>query len=350
MKIVAILRNRRMYEILKPFLAGFDVKHYTNVDDFLKDITKAFQYEYKDKYDNANTYPFKTADFSGSFLREDLALIVNAGISIGSDILSFKNIKLIQQFGIGFENIDIKEASLKGISVFNVPTKGTANATSCAELAIFYALALARDYNGCINSISHGIANEPTGISLAGKKFGIIGLGGIGLEVVRILKPFNVIIYAIKNSKPDKDYAKELGVAFIGTFNGDFRNILQQLDFIIFAAPLNEQTENMLNEETILLLKDGCFVINVGRAGVINKKAFINGLKSGKIKGAGLDVLWDEPAHISDEIFHFNVIATPHIGGATAGSIRDISRICIENIKGWIDKKDFSNCINKELL
>ncbi|MCL5673186.1 MAG: NAD(P)-binding domain-containing protein [Deltaproteobacteria bacterium] len=326
MKIIAILRNQRMFNILKGYadLNNFDIVHYINVEDFL------------------NNYSL--------YINDDVYMVVNAGIEIGHNVLSLKNIKAIQQFGIGVENVDLEEAANNKIPVFNVPTKGTANATSVAELSMFYALALARDYNGCINSINHGIANEPMGISLAGKKFGIIGMGGIGLELIRLLKPFNTVIYGIKHTKPEKDYAKKLGIEFTGTFADDFKIILPKLDFIVLALPLNETTQNILNGETINLLKNGSYVINVGRAGLIEKYALIQALKSGKIKGAGLDVLWEEPAHIRDEIFHFNVIATPHIGGATESSINDIAGIGMENIKNYIDNKSLKNCVNSEAL
>ncbi len=330
-----------MFGILKPYLSGHNVVHYTGRDDFLNDIKKA------------NDFNYAKGDAGSkrlSFLNKDFALIVNAGISIGEDILSFGSIKLIQQFGIGYENVDMGCASKRGVPVFNAPTAGTYNAVSVAELSLFFILALARDYNGCINSINHGVANEPMGHSISGKKFGIVGLGGIGLEVIKILKAVGAEIYGLKHSKPRANYAKNLGIKFAGTVNDDFKSILPLVDYIILAVPLAENTENMINDETIGLMKHGSFIINVGRAGLIDKSALIKGLKSGKIKGAGLDVFWEEPVHISDEIFHFNVIATPHIGGATYESIADISRICAKNINDWINRGDLTNCVNKYLI
>lgn len=328
MNIAVILRSKEMFAILKPFLDGHNVVHYTDKEDFLNDI--------KDK--------------TSSFLADDLILIVNAGIPIGEDILSFKNIKLIQQFGIGYENVDIDYASKKGIFVFNVPTVGTYNAVSVAELSLFFILALARDYNGCINSISHGIANQPMGHSISGKKFGIIGLGGIGQEIIKMLKPFKPEIYGLKHNKPEDGYTEKLGIKFAGTVDNDFKKILSFVDCIILAVPLEKNTENLINDEAVSLMKSGVFIINVGRAGLIDKGALIKGLKSGRIAGAGLDVFWEEPVHISDEVFHFNVIATPHIGGATYESIADISHICAENITGWLSGGDLTNCVNKDLI
>lgn len=328
MNIAVILRSREMFGILKPFLLGHNVIHYTNKDDFLNDKN----------------------DKRSSFLRDDLILIVNAGISIDKDILSFGNIKLIQQFGIGYENVDIDYASKRGLLVFNAPTVGTYNAVSVAELSLFFILALARDYNGCINSINHGIANEPMGHSISGKKFGIVGLGGIGLDIIKMLKAFGAEIYGLKHGKPENDYAKNLGIKFVGTVDDDFKSILPLVDYLVLAIPLAKNTENIINDETIGLAKNGSFIINVGRAGLIDKNSLINGLKSGKIKGAGLDVFWEEPVYISDEIFHFNVIATPHIGGATYESIADISRICAKNINDWVNSGDLTNCVNKALI
>lgn len=339
MNIVAILRSREMFAILKPFLGAHNAAHYTNGDDFLNDIKKA-----------NDAGGFNKAGERLTNLSDDIALIVNAGIPIEKDFLSFKNIKLIQQFGIGYENVDIDYASKRGLPVFNVPTSGTYNAVSVAELSLFFILALARDYNGCVNSINHGVANEPMGHSISGKKFGIVGLGGIGLEIVGMLKAFNAEIYGLKQGKPKDGYANDLGIKFAGTVDEDFKSILPLVDYLIFAVPLAKNTENLLNDETVGLMKNGSFIINVGRAGLIDKKSLIKGLKSGKIKGAGLDVFWEEPVHISDEIFHFNVIATPHIGGATHESIADISRICAKNIDDWIDSRALTNCVNKDLI
>ena len=331
MNIAVILRSREMFGILKPFLGGHNVAHYTSKEDFLEDIKAA-----------AQNRPY--------FLSEDSVLIVNAGIPVGEDILSSGNIKLVQQFGIGYENVDLDYASKKGILVFNVPTLGTYNAVSVAELSLFFVLALARDYNGCVNSISHGIANQPMGNSISGKKFAIAGLGGIGREIIKMLKPFNSEIYGLKHSKPEDGYADRLGIKFAGTVDVDFKKILPLADYIILAVPLEKNTEDLINDETVGLMKSGACVVNVGRAGLINKDSLIKGLKSGKIKGAGLDVFWEEPVHVSDEIFHFNVIATPHIGGATYESITDISRICAQNINGWINNGDLTNCVNKNLI
>ena len=326
-----------MFAILKPFLEGHNITHYTSKEDFLTEIKKARE----DSID-------KGGQCSQSFLSENIALIVNAGINIGEDILSFDNIKLVQQFGIGYENVDVDYASKKNILIFNVPTVGTYNAVSVAELSLFFILALARDYNGCVNSISHGIANQPMGHSISGKKFAIVGLGGIGQELIKVLKPFNPEIYGLKHNKPEKDYAEKLGIKFAGTVDDDFKRVLPLVDYVILAVPLEKNTENLIDCSTIDLMKSGSCVINVGRAGLIKKESLVKGLKTGKIKGAGLDVFWKEPVHISDEIFHFNVIATPHIGGATYESIADISRMCAQNINRWIDKGDLTNCVNKK--
>ncbi len=333
MNIVTILRSRDMLDILKPFLSGYNLAHYTSKDDFLRDVKRA---------GTSSDELFSSVD-----LTEDLILIVNAGIEIDSDVLSLRNVKLIQQFGIGYENVDMGYASQAGVPVFNVPTVGTYNAVSVAELSIFFVLALARDYNGCVNSINHGVANEPMGYSISSKKFGVVGLGGVGLEIIRMLKIFNTEIYGLKRTKPEGDYTKDLNIKFVGTVDDDFKYILPLIDYLILAVPLDKNTKNLFNDEAVSLAKNGLSVINVGRAGLIDKDSLIRGLKSGKIKGAGLDVFWKEPVHISDEIFHFNVIATPHIGGATHKSITDIARICAKNINNWIDDGDLTNCVNK---
>ena len=346
MNVAAILRSREMFAILKPFLAGHNVAHYTDKEDFLSDYENACG-NVREK-SGPGTGPYESA--AVGFQPGGLALIVNAGIAADEKILSLPGLRLVQQFGIGYENVDMDFASKKGIPVFNVPTAGTFNAVSVAELTLFFILALARDYNGCVNSISHGIANQPMGSSITGKKFGIVGLGGIGREIIKMLAPFKPEIYGLKHNRPENGYAEKIGIKFAGTVDDDLKHVLPLADYLILAVPLEKNTENLIGGEAIGLMKPGAFIINVGRAGLIDKNAFINGLKSGKIKGAGLDVFWEEPVHISDEIFHFNVIATPHIGGATYESIADISRACAENINGWLNGGDLTNCVNKDSI
>ena len=330
-----------MFGILKPFLSGHKAAHYAGMEYFLNDVKKISREAGVD--DRQIAPPPKYSD-------DDMFLIVNAGFPVNSDILSLPNIKLIQQFGIGYENVDINYASKKGIPVFNVPTAGTYNAVSVAELTLFFMLGLARDYNGCVNSINHGIANQPMGHSISEKKIAVVGLGGIGLEIIKMLKPFRPEIYGLKRNKPPAGYAESIGIKFAGTVDEDLKYVLPLSDYIILAVPLEKNTENLIDGEAVELMKRGVFIINVGRAGLLDKNALISGLKTGKIKGAGIDVFWEEPARISDEIFHFNVIATPHIGGATYESIADISRICAENINGWLSNGDLTNCVNKDLI
>lgn len=333
MKIVAILRSREMFGVLKTFLSGHDASHFRSKEEFLRDHGKQAA---KSAVNNPAAEPF--------------ALIVNAGIAVDEEILSVAGLKMIQQFGIGYENVDIRYASKKGIPVFNVPTAGTYNAVSVGELTLFFILALARNYNGCIDSINHGIANQPMGNSITGKKFGIVGLGGIGAEIIKMLKPFNPEIYGLKHSRPENDFAQKLGLKFAGTVDNDFEYILPLVDYLVLAVPLEKNTENLFNEKSLEIIKPGAFIINVGRAGLISRPALISGLKAGVIKGAGLDVFWEEPVHISDDIFHFNVIATPHIGGATYESIADISRICASNINAMFDGGVLLNCVNMEFM
>lgn len=325
MKIIAILRNREMFEILKKNINGFETFYFSDMDTFLKNI--------------------------GSLEKNsEFALIVNAGMNIPREVFSLANIILIQQFGVGYENIDIDFVSKKNIPVFIVPTESTANALSCAELALFFSLALSRNYNGCINSINHGAANQPMGNIISGKKFGVIGLGGVGREIIRLLKPFGVKIYGIKKTNPPKNFSDDLGIEFIGAGRDNFIKILPEMDYLVFALPLNKETSCMMNYETISICKNGVYIINVGRAGVIEKGALISGLKTGRVSGAGLDVFWEEPIRIDNEIFHFNIIATPHIGGATFESIDDIAKGCVFNIKRFIENGSLDNCVNKESL
>ncbi len=253
----------------------------------------------------------KEKDRLSEEIRDADAIIVRSSTKLTKDILNnAQKLKVIARAGVGVDNIDLEEATKKGIIVVNAPD---ASSVAVAELTIGLMLALARNIIYANNSLKEKKWEKKKlkGIELRGKTLGIIGLGRIGSQVAKRAKAFdmNVIAY---DPFVTEEYAKRLGVKLV-----DFETLLKESDFITIHVPLTEKTRNMITKREIEKMKDGVFIINCARGGIINEKDLYEALKSGKIAGAALDVFENEPPFDSPLLELDNVIVTPHIGGNT---------------------------------
>jgi len=108
---------------------------------------------------------------------------------------------------------------------------------------------------------------------------------------------------------------------------------LRKSDFVVLCLPVTAESNNLMNSETFASMRSGAFLINLSRGGLVDPDALLNALASGQIAGAGLDVFWEEPPDPNHSIFHYNVLATPHIAGSTDVSMRGIVKVVAENIR-----------------
>lgn len=240
------------------------------------------------------------------------------------------SLRLIQQCGAGIELVDIAAARERGICVANVPSDISGNADSVAEIAIYLMIGLSRNVEMMQQSLEKQIMGGPMGIALKGRTVGIVGLGGIGRALVHRLKPFGVKLLGIKQTHPDQA-REELGMDWVGGTK-DLDILLKQSDYVVLCLPLNPSSQGLINRDTLSMMKENAFLINVARGGLVDYTALKSALKEKKIAGAGLDVFWEEPPDHADEIFQYNVMATPHIGGATDLSMQGIAESVAENI------------------
>ncbi len=258
---------------------------------------------------------------------------------------SADRLKLIQQCGSGLETVDIEAAGKRNIRVCNVPTDISGNADSVAELGIYMMIGLSRNIPAMAENMANGKMGEPQGVSLQGKTAGIIGLGGIGKALIRRLKTFDMRILGIKRNN-SQSAKKELDLEWVGTPD-EIGRLLKESDYVILSLPLTAESRNIIDRETISYMKEGAFIINLSRGGVLNKEALENSLAAGKIAGAGLDVFWEEPPDPGDRIFAYNVMSTPHIGGSTDVSMNGIVKVVSENIRR-LEKNQIPLYSNKE--
>jgi len=240
-------------------------------------------------------------------------------------------LRLIQQCGAGLEGVDIEAARDMNVWVANVPTGISGNADSVADIGIYLMIGLSRDARAMSRSLRERRMGIPMGRALKGKTAGLVGLGGIGRALVRRLKAFDMRIIGIRRHDPRRA-ANELGLDWAGGPH-QLKELLGQSDFVILCLPLVDESRNLMNRDAFAAMKKDAFLVNLSRGGLVDRDALEEALATGKIAGAGLDVFWEEPPDPDDPVFRYNVIATPHIGGATDVSITGIMKVVAENIR-----------------
>ena len=240
-------------------------------------------------------------------------------------------LRLIQQCGAGLEGVDIRAANDMGIWVANVPTEISGNADSVAELGIYMMIGLSRNLKGMALSLANRKMGEPQGMALKGRRVGIVGLGGIGRSLARRLTPFDVHMIGIKRYEP-KAALKDLGLEWAGGPD-KLPELLAGSDYVVLCLPHTPETNHLIDRRAFSSMKQGAFLINLSRGGLVDHDALEEALASGRIAGAGLDVFWEEPPDPKDPIFTYNVLATPHIAGSTDSSMEGIAKVVAENIR-----------------
>ncbi|MEF3192148.1 MAG: phosphoglycerate dehydrogenase [Campylobacterales bacterium] len=237
-------------------------------------------------------------------------------------------LKAIVRAGVGVDNVDIQECSRRGIIVMNVPT---ANTIAAVELTMAHMLSCMRAFpyaHGQLKNDRIWKRENWYGRELFGKKLGIIGFGNIGSRVGVRAKAFGMEVIAYDPYIPPHK-ATDLGVAY----TTDFEDILG-CDIITIHTPKTKETINMITAKEIARMKDGVVLINCARGGLYNEDDLYEGLKSGKIAFAGIDVFNKEPATDNKLLDLPNVTVTPHLG---ANTIESQEKIAIEAAQQALD-------------
>lgn len=252
-----------------------------------------------------------------------------------------RNLKIISRFGTGYENIDIRAAGKLGIAVANTPG---VNATAVAELTLGLMIAVARKIPQLDKKARQGEWERFIGIGLSNKTLGIIGLGSIGREVAIRAKGFNMNIMAFD------PYIDEKFVQCHNIRVSSLEEIFEKADVITLHLPATEQTEKMINRETIRKMKRNAILINTARGKLIDEKALYDALINKEIAGAGLDVFEQEPPKNSPLLKLNNVVITPHIGGHTQEACELMAKTAIENVVSYLKNNQCSFIVNKRYL
>lgn len=252
----------------------------------------------------------------GDALREALAefdgAICRSGVTITAAALEGnKRLKAIVRAGVGVDNIDREAATRLGIVVMNTPA---GNTISTAEHAFCLMLALSRSVAPAYQSLVNGKWDRKSfmGTQLAEKTVGIVGLGRIGQEFAKRAIAFQMRVIGYDPFLTDEQ-ARKLGIEKVATV----KEMLPRIDYMTVHTPLTPETKDLINLDSLALLKPGVRLINAARGGIYNEAALVEGLKSKKIGGVALDVYEEEPCTSSPLFGMPNVLCTPHLGAST---------------------------------
>lgn len=227
---------------------------------------------------------------------------------------SARNLKVISNMAVGFNNIDVEAAKELGITVTNTPDVLT---ETTADLAFALLLATARRITEAERELRDGkwkswAPMQLTGMDVYGATLGIIGMGRIGEAAARRAQGFNMNVCYYNRSR--KLEAEEK----FGFHYAKLDHLLAQSDYVLIFAPLTEETRNMITKRELGLMKETAILLNVARGGIVNEQDLYEALKNGDIWGAGLDVFETEPVPLDNPMLTLpNVTALPHIGSAS---------------------------------
>ena len=261
------------------------------------------------------------------------ALIVRSRTKVTAAVLAAgaPRLKVVGRAGIGVDNIDLAAAKSAGVTVVNSPLATT---VTVAELALGMMLAMAREIPRADASIKGGkwLKKEFEGTELFGKTLGVIGFGRIGSTMAKRAAAFDMEVLAYDRLKDANETRLNGGNPV------ELDELLAKADFISLHLPLTPDTKNMLNAETFAKMKDGVYLVNASRGGIVDEDALLEALNSGKVAGAALDVFAAEPPGVSPLISHPKVVCTPHVGAQTveaqARAGYDIATEIVAALKG----------------
>ena len=253
-------------------------------------------------------------------------------------INNMPNLKYIGVLATGYDVVDIDAAKERGVVVTNIPSYGT---TAVAQMTFALILELTNhvgEHNRAVHdgqwerSQDWSFTKHPL-MELAGKTIGIIGYGRIGQNVGEIAQAFGMKVLA--NAKTPREELENEMVKF-----ADLDSLLRDSDIISLHCPLTEDTEEMINKDSISLMKDSALLINTSRGGLINEEDLARALNEGDIPGAALDVVSVEPISSDNPLLKAkNTIITPHISWAPRESRLRLMNIAVENLKSFMDGK-----------
>jgi len=268
------------------------------------------------------------------------ALVVRSAVQVDEALLEHApKLRVIGRAGVGVDNIDTAAATRHGVVVMNTPG---ANAVAVAELTLGLMIAMCRKVPAANSSMHAGKWDKKSlqGTELRGKTLGIVGLGRIGLEVARRARAFGMTLLGYDPFVAPV-IARENGVTLVPV-----DDIFKESDFLTLHVGLTSQTEGMINKQSIAIMKPGIRIINCARGELIVEEALAEGVSSGKVGGAALDVFHKEPLKDSPFFALDNILLSPHIGGSTDEAQEAIGIQLAHQVRDYLKLGVVQNAVN----
>lgn len=250
-----------------------------------------------------------------------------------------KKLRIIANYGAGYDSVDVNAAAACGVPVTNIPQ---ATADTTAELAIGLMLSVSRRIGEMNLRLRHeepeslfGMGREMGG-NLYGKTLGIIGLGRIGSNVARVARALGMHVIGMNRHAVDPAVAEPVSL----------HELLTRADVVSLHCPLTTETRGLISREAISRMKPGAILINTARGAIVDYDALAEAVSAGRLAGAGIDVYPDEP-HIPACLLHQpRIVLTPHVGANTAETRRMMARTCSQQILDVLNGKRPENIVN----
>lgn len=259
-------------------------------------------------------------------MQDAAALIVRIASCDANVIEHSPNLKVIGRTGVGYDSVDIKKATERGIPVVITPG---ANNRSVAEHAVAMMFALSKNLVEAQLEMCAGnweIRGARKAFELEGKTVGVLGFGAIGRETAKICKACGMNIAAY-----DPFISREKIEQSGAVYYKDYRGLLKDSDVVTLHVPLTEETRNLIGEEQLAIMKKTALLINCSRGGIVNETALVAALKNGVIAGAGTDVFCNEPPSVDDPLLNCpNLIVSPHTAAQTREAVIKMAAMCVE--------------------
>lgn len=250
---------------------------------------------------------------------------------VGSVLLrGCPSLRVVSKYGVGLDNVDLAACRRKGVAVLCTPG---VNRLAVAEIALGLMLGMLRDIPGACARLKSGLWTKPSGRQLSGMTVGVIGLGRIGQEVVRLLQPFNCRI--LGNDIVDRSaFCRRYGVQ-----HATKDRIFRDCDIITMHVPLTRLTQGLIGRRTLARMKPDALVVNTARGGIVDQAALKAALHQKRIAGAALDVFAVEPETDREFLSLPNLVCTPHRAGSTRDSVLAMGRAAISNLRDFLSGK-----------
>lgn len=285
------------------------------------------------------------SDFAEKFEKYDAILCLLTDM-IDHELLSHaKNVRIIANYAVGYDNIDVKAATKLGIAVTNTPgvlTDATAELTWALLLAVTRRIPESDAFTRAGKFEGWGPLLL-LGAPIAGQTLGIIGTGRIGSKVAQIARGFDMQIL-FSNPTPRPDLERRFDARQV-----ELDELLTNSDVISLHCPLTAKTHHLIDAAEFEKMKKSAYLINTARGPVVNEKALVAALQSGQIAGAGLDVYEAEPTVTPELLLMSNVVLLPHIGSATTTARDKMATMAADNILAALRGERPPNCLNPEI-